>query len=452
MAAPAVLRRATLVVLWTYGLWYSWECGGLAGDGSYFLFEIVHAGGWLPYEFVSNRFVPNFLSQIPVAVAIDAGVTDLQWLARWLSFGWFALPASLYSLALVRARDDAVLQASVVAAIAMVFMTTSFHVVSEHIPAYAAATLAAVWLLTVRTLRLSDGLVLVGVALFCLRCHEVFVYLGPLLAAIAVWTVSRAGPRPRAATACFVAAAMLLLLSGLLALHSVVTDDDRAYFEAAASEAWDFWKNPTFVLALLAAATVLAWALIRPRELASARPYAWALPAVLALAATPLLAGMAGWFGPPYAYGQNIARLPAGLVTTAVILFMWAGRAEWRFRPKAFAVLATPQAGRRFRTFAFLTLLATVPWNVTLVGVYASYLDAVQEAVDSEEAVVAFEESGLADVPRLLQGEGWSMPITSALLRHDAEDAVIAPPSDYDGWAPYDARSLPELGPYLWPD
>jgi hypothetical protein len=387
-----------------------------------------------------------------VVLAIEAGVTDLHWLARLLSFGWFALPASLYSLALLRVRDDSVLQAAVVAAIGIVFMSTSFMVVSEHIPAYAAATAAAAWLATSDRLGVADGLFLSAIAVLSLRTYEVFVYLGPLLAAMTGWVVYRAPWRPVGATGLHVVAAALFLLAAGLAADAIATYDDDVYFASALSEARDFWKNPTFDLLLLAALVVILWALARPEALATARPYRWAAIALVAVALAPLLALVHTAFGPPFLYSQNIARTAAGPVIAAVVVFMWMHKSGWRRKPKAFAVLASGEVGRRLLAFACLLFLATVPWNAMLVRLYASYLDLLREATSARGGVVAFEDTRLPTVPRLLQAEGWSLPITSALVRRHPGDAVIAPPRDYGGWQPVAVSELSDLGRFRWRD
>ena len=132
--------------------------------------------------------------------------------------GMVALPAILYSLAvLLRMRHDPLQQASIVIAIAIVFMTSSFLIVAEHVTAYAIATMAAAWIVTTRQLQAGDGLVLLVLALLSTFCHEVFVFLGPLLAAIAVWAIRRTPARPSVAIATYLAAALLFLFYAVLA-------------------------------------------------------------------------------------------------------------------------------------------------------------------------------------------------------------------------------------------
>jgi hypothetical protein len=424
MHSTTVWRGTVLFVLWGYGLWYSWMCAGLSGDGSYFMYEVVRTGGFL---FELTRAFPAILSEIPLVLGVQAGITDLQWLARLHSFGWFALPAGLYTAALLRARHDAVLQAAVVAALALVFMTSSFHIVSEHIPSYAAALVAAVWLITAERLRVADGLFLAAIGVFSLSCYESFVYFGPLLAGLTLWTVRRTIDRTSMASRMFVLAAALFVLDGLASVYAIATFGDDAYVFAALREVRHFWKNPIFVLSLAAAGGVLLWALFRPGDLAGYKPYGWAAPAIAALLLAPLLVE-ARVFGPYYAYTQNITRISAGVVIVAVIVFMWAHR--WPVRLAAFAILASPAIGRRLLAFACVILVATLPWNLTLVRLYVAYLDAVQEATRAAGGVVAFEATQLPHLRRLLQGETWQLSYTSAIVQCSPAGAIIAPPQD----------------------
>jgi hypothetical protein len=155
----------------------------------------------------------------------------------------------------------------------------------------------------------------------------------------------------------------------------------------------------------------------------------------------PLLVLTRGYFGPPFAYGQNITRFAAGPVLVAIILFMWAHASGWRPNP--------PKAGRLL-AFAGLLFLATLPWNATLAVVFVSYLDEMKVAIRDRPGIIAYEDTRLATKPWLLQGETWSLPITSAILRVGSADGVIAPPRGYVGFLPYVVSDLPDLGRYRW--
>ncbi|MPZ36386.1 MAG: hypothetical protein GEV13_36480 [Rhodospirillales bacterium] len=439
MASTSPWSGTILGALWIYGLWYGWLSCGLIGDGSYYLLDAVTVG---PYQDLGHeRAVPNLLAQVPLAAAIAAEVTDLQWLARLQSLGWFALPAILYSLSVLRARQDPLHQACVVIAIAIVFMTSSFLIVAEHVTAYAIATMAAAWLVTAKRLQAGDGVVLLVLAALSTRSHEVFVYLGPLLAAMTVWTVRRAPIRSSFAMATYLAAAALFLVSAILAWRAIVTFEDKAYFASASSEVWDFWKNPAFDLTSAAALMIAGFVLVRPADLLTARPWLLVAPALLALVLLPLLVLTSGYFGPPFAYSQNITRFAAGPVLVAIILFMWGHASDWSIKPPA---------ARRLLSFAGLLFLATLPWNAMLAVLFVSYLKEVKVEIGNRPGVIAYEDTRLAMKAWLLQGETWSLPITSAILRATPADGVIAPPRGYSGFLPYAVSDLPDLGRFQW--
>src|SRR5215218_7940682 len=139
MPTTTIAYRTTIGLLWGLALWHSWESRGLFVDGSAFLVQIARRE-WF-FDFYGPRLYAMIIGQVPVMTALFLGVTDLHLMARLLSFGLFAVPTALYHLALVRAKDDAVLLAGVVAAVAVVFMTTSFFIVGEYNMAYAIVIL-----------------------------------------------------------------------------------------------------------------------------------------------------------------------------------------------------------------------------------------------------------------------------------------------------------------------
>ena len=146
MISRTTAYRATVAIIWALALWHSWTSRGLFVDGANFLVHIVRQEAF--FDFYLPRVYAMVLGQIPVMTAVTLGVTDLHLLARLLSLGLFALPTIFYTLALHRAKDDAVLLAVVIAAIAIVFMTTSFFIVGEYNTLYAVTILIAVRLAT----------------------------------------------------------------------------------------------------------------------------------------------------------------------------------------------------------------------------------------------------------------------------------------------------------------
>src|SRR6187401_2238316 len=150
MISRTTVYRATVAIIWALALWHSWTSRGLFVDGANFLVHIARGEAF--FDFYDPRYYAMLAGQIPVMTALTLGVTDLHLLARLLSLGLFGLPTIFYHLALRRAKDDPVLLAIVVAAVGLVFMTTSFFIIGEYNTLYALVTLMGVRLATAERL------------------------------------------------------------------------------------------------------------------------------------------------------------------------------------------------------------------------------------------------------------------------------------------------------------
>src|SRR5262252_6924286 len=115
MPTTTVAYRTTVCLIRGLALWHSWESRGLFVDGSAFLVQIARRE-WF-FDFYAPRLYATVVGQAPAIAGIWLGVTDLHLLARLLSLGLFALPTAMYHLALVRAKDEPVVLAAVIAAI-----------------------------------------------------------------------------------------------------------------------------------------------------------------------------------------------------------------------------------------------------------------------------------------------------------------------------------------------
>src|SRR6185369_3547995 len=313
------------------------------------------------------------------------------------------------------------------AAIAVVFMTTSFFIVGEYNMAYAIVVLAAVRLATAERLTFYDGLVLVALAFLGMRTYEVMIYLGPLLAAMIFWAIHRAPSRPILPTVLHVAAAGMFLAGMVIAAGSIIKPFSEDHLSDTVTTAANFWQNMQFDLVLSAALVVVIWALVNPRSLLGTRPYRWATFFLVLLALTPLLS-LSDTLVRPLAKSQYVARTAAGLVIATIIVFIWAYRSRLGAKLPALAVLRMPEASRRFVAFALLMLLAGLPADVYLTRTWMAYLEAVRTVVRTQNGVIAFEDTPLAKDPHLHLVEAWILPSQSLAMRAKRGDAIIAPP------------------------
>ena len=449
MPTTKVAYRTTVCLIWGLALWHSWESRGLFVDGSAFLVQIARRE-WF-FDFYAPRLYAMVVGQAPIMTAIFLGVTDLHLLARLLSLGLFALPTALYHLALVRVKDDAVLLAAVIAAIAVVFMTTSFFIVGEYNTAYAIAVLVAVRLVTAERLTLVDGLFLAVIGGLAIRTYEAMLYLGPLLSAMIVWAIWRAPSRPWLPTTLHLLSIAGFIAGMFVAIGSLTRPYSVEHLDETIETATNFWQNMQFDLAVAAALVVVVWALVRPHDLVCGKLYRWAAVCLVILALSPLLM-LGDIVVRPLAKSQYVARTAAGLIIASIVIFIWAYASNVRGKLAAFVVLGTPEAARRFLIFALLILLAVLPSDIFLTQSWASYLDAMRTAVRDRDGVITFEESPLSRYPYNLLVEAWILPSQSLALRARQGDGIVAPPKDFNAWQPFPPAQPYPLGKYVWRD
>lgn len=449
MISRTTAYRATVAIIWALAFWHSWTSRGLFVDGANFLVHIVRQEAF--FDFYMPRLYAMVLGQIPVMTAVTLGVTDLHLLARLLSLGLFSLPTFFYTLALHRAKDDSVLLAVVIAAIAIVFMTTSFFIVGEYNTLYAVVILIAVRLATADRLTLGNSVVLLALALMAIRTYETMIYLGPLLACILLWKVWRAPARPWLPTLLHLVAAVFMIVAMMVAINSVVHPHSADHLLETWVMAADFWQNIQFDLVLGAALIVVGWALLKPQDLKRAMPYLCGGVFLVLLALSPLLALSDGLVR-PLAKSQYVARTVSGLIIAAMIVLIVAWRSPEAGTLRTMAALKLPAASGRFLGFAFVMLLAGLPADLFLTQSWVGYLDAMRASVRIHGGVIAVEDTPIGRRPHSLLVENWVLTSQSLLVRGKPTDGVLAPPRDFTEWVPFPPTELPNMGRFYWRD
>lgn len=449
MPTTTVAYRATIALLWALVLWHSWECRGLFVDGSAFLVQIARRE-WF-FDFYGPRLYAMVLGQFPAIIALFLGVTDLHLLAQILSLGLLALPTAFYHVALTRVRDDAVLLAAVIAVIATVFMTTSFFIVGEYNTAFAIVIAVTARLVTAERLTVTDGAFLLAAGLLSVRTYEVMIYCGPLVALMIGWSIGRAPRRPWFATALHVMAALLFLGGMVVAADSIIHPFSQDHLSKTAATVLNAWQNLQFDLALLAALVIVIWAIVRPADLQTPRPYLFAAFFLVLLVLSPLLA-LTDTLVRPHAKSQYTARSIAGLVVATVAVLMWLYKSPLGDRIVALRGLRAPMAARRLLAFSLLMTFAMVPSDAFLTLEWRHYLHTVRSIVRQQSGVIAYESTPLARPPLEMLVEPWILPSQSLALRSRHGDGIIAPPRDFDGWQPFPPNEPYPLGPYVWRD
>jgi hypothetical protein len=430
-------------------LWHSWECRGLFVDGSAFLVQIARRE-WF-FDFYGPRLYAMVLGQLPAIIALFLGVTDLHLLAKLLSLGLLALPTAFYHIALTRVRHDPVLLAAVMAVIGVVFMTTSFFIVGEYNTAFAVVIAVTVRLMTAERLTVTDGAFLFAAGVLSFRTYEVMIYCGPLVALMIAWCIRRAPERPRFATTLHILATLLFLGGTVVAADSLIYPFSQDHLSKTAATVLNAWQNVQFDLTLLAALVIVIWAIVRPTDLSTPRPYLFAAFFLVLLVFSPLLT-LTDTLVRPHAKSQYVARSMAGLVVATVAVLIWIYKSPLADRIAAFRELRRPEAARRLMGFGLLMVLAVVPADTFLTLEWRNYLQTVRTIVREQSGVIAYENTPLAKPPLDLLVEPWILPSQSLVLRSKRGDGIIAPPNNFDSWQPFPPAKPYPLGPFVWRD
>jgi hypothetical protein len=454
MPATGTLYRTVVALLWVLAAYNSFACRGLFWDGAAFLVNVVDFRTF--HDFYPARAHVGWVTQLPLLLALRAGVTDMNVLAMIQSAALFALPAGLYQLALARLRNEPVLFATVLAAIAIVYLPTSFFIIGEYNAAYAAVTAAMAVLLTSNGNR-RDGLILVALGALCLRSYEAMIYLGPLMAAAVLWATWwrdgwRGGSRDDVAQLLGTIAALAFLGGAAVSGITMTEYWHHPHFVQVRAAVADFWQNLQFMIPFCGLLIFAVVSLVHPSWLRGPGPILLIGLAVALMIVLPWVRVFrpAAFLFPPSHY---VARTAAGCVLWAMLVVMWihvAGRAS----PIALlARLREAAVGRRLAAaMTALVLAAAVP-DVTLTRLWGDYLGYVRAVVVNETGLVDAKTLALRSWPQSLFSQQWTLPALSAVLRRDPANAiVIADVRDPDE-KPFDPRcgTLPRLIGYRWP-
>jgi hypothetical protein len=447
----AGIYRGAAAILWVLAIWHSLAYRGLFWDGSAFLVEIID-NNWFHWMFYPARAHVMWLTQLPVVVALKLGVTDTRILAIAYSAGLFAVPTALYHLALWRARGDAVALAVVLAAVAVVYLSTSFFIAGEYNTAFAIAVAVMTIVVTGKGLSRSDIFLLVFFGWLAFRSYEAMAYFGPLLAAAIAWRLRTTAPpgavAPRYLLGYF--AALLFIGASAVSFVTMAQYWQHAYFMRVRVAAFDFWQNLQFVLAAGPLILFAVAALLRPAWLRSAPLFGLLWLGAVLLIVSPWLRFLneTTLLYPP---AHHIARTAAGALLWTMLAGLWLFAMWTRNPPRLFAVIRQPAVGRRLVASLFVLIIgATIP-DIALTRLWTQYIDAFRGLTVGHPGVIDPRAARLYEWPDKLFRQDWTYAPLSLVLRSNPSDGLVLPRQDYTEPRPFDpACGLPDLKGYDW--
>jgi hypothetical protein len=390
------------------------------------------------------------VTQAPVLALIKLGVNDTRLLAIVYSAALFALPTALYHLALARARADAVLLLAVLAIVTVVYLPTYFFIIGEYNATYAAATAATTIVLTAAGRYRRDGILLCLLGALCLASYEAMIYLGPLLAALILWSTRRTADD--VARLLGIVAALAFLGGAAVSAAAVAEYWDHDYFTRVRAATFDFWQNLQFVIPFTGLAAFAFVSLLAPSWLRSLGP-----PLLVAVVGAVLLS--TPWFRqlidpeamlfPPAHY---VARTAAGGVLAAILAAMWLHVAWRRRRPALLVHLGEPAVTRRLTLAMFALLLVTTVPDLVLTRLWIGYLDYFRGLVTGHAGLVRANDLPMRQWPYRLFSQDWTYPALSALVAKGPGQGVVVVDKDYRTNPPFEPScgTVPRLRGYGW--
>ena len=444
---PPAAYRLVVALLWALAAYAAWSCRALFWDGASFLVNIIDLGK--VHDFYTARAHVDWVTQAPVLLLLELGVRDTRLLAMVYSAALFGLPTALYHAALARVRGDAVLLGIVLTIVVAVYLPTSFFIVGEYNVAFAAAALAMAVTLSPGERRLGDAVLLCLLGVLCVRSYEAMVYLGPLLAAVLLWSLRRGGDR--AVRLLVVVAALAFLAAAIVAGATIADYWNHPHFMKVRAMSFDFWQNQQFIAPLIALALCAAIGLPRPAWLQGRGPLVVIGITAFALATSP-------WWRLIYQHSISyppshyLARQAAGLLLAVLLACMWLHVAWQRRPPAVFTVLRRPEVARRLVTAMTVLVVAGVVPDAALTHLWSGYLDRLRAVVDSRDGIVRAADLPLDSWPDKLFAQDWTLPALSALVSRNPGRAYVLADKDYLSNPPFDPAcgTLPRLAGYGW--
>jgi hypothetical protein len=447
--SPVLAYRSAVVLLWALAVLNAAICRGLFWDGASFL-AIVLDTGWIRDYYPAREHV-SWVTQGPLLPLIGLGITSTKTFAIVYSALLFVWPTALYTLALARVRRDPALLAALLAALAAIYLPTSFFIVGEYNLAYAAViAAAAIALLPDRARPRRDGAMLFALGFLCIASYESMLYLGPLMAVLIVWSMRRRSVTDPMARLLMGLSALAFVGSMIVSLQTIAEFWDHPYFAAVRAASLHFWENLQFIVPFAALALMFLLSLFRPAWLRGRGPLVVLAVVALLLATLPWLHRFSPntMLFPPAHY---IARTAAGWLVALLVIAM-AVHVGWKRPFGAFAEFRRPEIGRRLVAAAWVLLLgATVP-DLALDRLWVDYLGYFRGLVTANTGLVQAKGLPLQVWPQRLFSQDWTYPAMSALLRDRPGQGIVVMADDYRSNPPFDPKcgTVPKLDGMSW--
>jgi len=406
----------------------------LFSDGPYHAFKVMARQDYWLYD--RARAVAHAISQTPPVVAMKLGERNVIALVYLHTIGLIVPPAILWMSALALHLRSPLFWVLLLG-FSVTHLTSGFCSLGEYNMAYAFAALCVAVMLRPTMGWLAAGALLAS-ALALTRCFEATVFLGPVLAVVAI---ARLVIRGRAAgwgeRIALTLSVPLFAAGAAIAARSILHPRDPGNLSNALSISW-MLESGHVAYVLLMLGMVIASRNSPPR---------WQRTALVA----GLLSSMAFvmlpslWSSAIMSYSSRT--LSGALMCVVIVLAV----AEARHTSSVTGVRREggwPEGGAaRFRALPILSAMLFVALLVPAfvqTWKFGVWLKRYETIALAQSSWVPIDETGAGDEGGYCSGFAWAWtnPSLSIVLRADSSGGLLNR-SDHTGWQPFDPRTLP---------
>lgn len=401
----------------------------LYADGSFQLTEVLKTGDFV--SVAKNRDFADFVFQFPVVMAIRLGVTNLHLLQLAFGLGCFLpWPVVMFFCHWLAPRHFWLAMLGCSAG----YLNSAFISAGEYIIAHAFFWPVLFTISFVRPLKPLAAAMLLVSALILLFSYESLLFLGPLLALLAIQRMLQKN-EPGWARAVFGFVAIFLVLAAIIALDGVLHPQSLENFGGFKQGLQTMFLFPSWTMGWSFVWLMLLWATCLDAKGFTRRFFRWELVvltgAVMVWGMWPILAPED--LNPVRQYNDRALQLlvPFGLLLVACALRIW---------PKWFEARRNYLVG-----FSASLLLAQSLWQISATWQWQRFVREWRDVMAAHSGPVVLQETPFAARQTLRFDWNWANPSLSLMLAPEGRVKSIILPPEGPNWQPFDARDLKAL-------
>ena len=402
---------------------------GLYADGPFWLYQMLLGGGF--YIFDTHRAYAQFVVELPVYLAIEAGVRDLNVLLRVHSFGLIGLPILFWCGALLLQLRTSLFW-WLTLAFTVTYLRSGFFAAGEFNTAYGLVALCFAIILH-KNLSYLHNILLLSSAIVLTHAYESMLFIGVFLALTCLVRLWLEKSDSRLTKLALLIACILFLYAAFVGVRSTFfyrAEDLKTTINYGAL----LEPHILYLLWMIASAVLMALAPLSARVKGAI--------ALLGLLTSLLyLVFLWRWdkSGISYGYYSYAYRSLGAFMLAGILFIVWLIRVAPRVIQQHVFKLNEPLLA----CTVSLVFLVQACMLLGHTSGYYRWLKAFETEALRVEGLVPIDQTEFNKGHSSLSGYNWpwSNSTLSVLLRGNAE-AIITNASSFDGWETFDPKTI----------